>query len=142
MERGWRELKEVVPLLSVKLIQLTTVPAVSLFMSIEISDIYGRTSTSTRMPGKSLLRNGLKQEVATLLHGTARLKPRGACANFNHSNGALARPASARMTSCEPHRSSAYGEDLRWRMVWQTEALYRAVATIGAGGAVAPPENY
>ena len=27
------------------------------------------------------------------------------------------------MTSCEPHRSSAYGEDLRWRMVWQTEAL-------------------
>ena len=33
--------------------------AQSLFMSIEISDIYGRTSTSTRMPGKSLLRNGL-----------------------------------------------------------------------------------
>ena len=26
-------------------------------------------------------------------------------------------------SSYEPHRSSAYGEDLRWRMVWQTEAL-------------------
>ena len=41
--------------------------AQSLFMSIEISDTYiyiylficCRTSTSTRMPGKSLLRNGL-----------------------------------------------------------------------------------
>ena len=35
--------------------------AQSLFMSIEISYIYicGHTSTSTRMPGKSLLRNGL-----------------------------------------------------------------------------------
>ena len=27
------------------------------------------------------------------------------------------------MTSCEPHRSSAYSEDLRWRIVWQREAL-------------------
>ena len=27
------------------------------------------------------------------------------------------------MTSCEPTRSSAYSEDLRWRIVWQTEAL-------------------
>ena len=27
------------------------------------------------------------------------------------------------MTSCEAHRSSAYSEDLRWRMVWQCEAL-------------------
>ena len=26
-------------------------------------------------------------------------------------------------TSCEPSRSSAYGEDLRWRMVWQSEIL-------------------
>ena len=25
--------------------------------------------------------------------------------------------------SCEPHRTSAYSEDLRWRMVWQSEAL-------------------
>ena len=27
------------------------------------------------------------------------------------------------MTSCEPKRSSAYDEDLRWRMVWQKEAM-------------------
>ena len=27
------------------------------------------------------------------------------------------------MTSCEPTRGSAYSEDLRWRIVWQTEAL-------------------
>jgi len=27
------------------------------------------------------------------------------------------------MTSYEPHRTSAYGEDLRWRMVWQKEGL-------------------
>ena len=25
--------------------------------------------------------------------------------------------------SCEPGRSSAYSEDMRWRMVWQREAL-------------------
>jgi len=29
----------------------------------------------------------------------------------------------ATMASCEPHRTSAYREDLRWRMVWQCEAL-------------------
>ena len=27
------------------------------------------------------------------------------------------------MTSCEPNRTRAYDEDLRWRMVWQSEAL-------------------
>ena len=27
------------------------------------------------------------------------------------------------MTSCEPSRSSAYSNDLRWRIVWQTLAL-------------------
>ena len=27
------------------------------------------------------------------------------------------------MTSCEPAHCSAYSNDLRWRMVWQTEAL-------------------
>jgi len=27
------------------------------------------------------------------------------------------------MTSCKPTRSSAYSEDLHWRMVWQREAL-------------------
>ena len=27
------------------------------------------------------------------------------------------------MASCEPDRCSAYSEDLRWRMVWQTEGL-------------------
>ena len=29
------------------------------------------------------------------------------------------------MTSIESARSSAYSEDIRWRMVWQTEALGR-----------------
>ena len=29
------------------------------------------------------------------------------------------------MTSCEPRRMWAYGEDLRWRIVWQREALGR-----------------
>ena len=27
------------------------------------------------------------------------------------------------MASCESNRSSAYGEDLRWRIIWQKEAL-------------------
>ena len=27
------------------------------------------------------------------------------------------------MTSCEPARCSAYSQDLRWQMVWQTEGL-------------------
>ena len=27
------------------------------------------------------------------------------------------------MTSCEPGRTRAYSEDLRWRIVWQREAL-------------------
>ena len=27
------------------------------------------------------------------------------------------------MTSCEPTRCSAYGEDLCWRMIWRREAL-------------------
>ena len=27
------------------------------------------------------------------------------------------------MASCEPTRCSAYSEDLRWQIVWQTEAL-------------------
>ena len=27
------------------------------------------------------------------------------------------------MSSCEPSRSSAYSEDLRWRVVWQRQAL-------------------
>jgi len=29
----------------------------------------------------------------------------------------------AAIASCEPHRISAYSEDLRWRMVWRCEAL-------------------
>jgi DNA invertase Pin-like site-specific DNA recombinase len=28
-----------------------------------------------------------------------------------------------KMASCEPSHSSAYSEDLQWRIVWQTEAL-------------------
>ena len=35
------------------------------------------------------------------------------------------------MASCEPWRQTAYDEDLRWRMVWQREALgytYSAIA--------------
>ena len=31
--------------------------------------------------------------------------------------------SSTSRTSCEPGRTSAYSEDLRWRMVWQREAL-------------------
>ena len=27
------------------------------------------------------------------------------------------------MSSCEPGRRSAYSEDLRWKMVWQSEGL-------------------
>ena len=34
------------------------------------------------------------------------------------------------MASCEPHCSSAYSEDLRWRMVWQSEALGCSYGTI------------
>ena len=36
------------------------------------------------------------------------------------------------MASCEPWRQTAYAEDLRWRMVWQREALgytYWAIAS-------------
>jgi len=32
------------------------------------------------------------------------------------------------MASCEPLRCSAYSEDLRWRMVWQRQALGYTVA--------------
>ena len=34
------------------------------------------------------------------------------------------------MASCEPCRSSAYSEDLCWRMVWQSEALGCSYGTI------------
>ncbi len=34
------------------------------------------------------------------------------------------------MASCEPHRCSAYSEDLRWRMVWQSEGLEYTHATV------------
>jgi len=34
------------------------------------------------------------------------------------------------MASREPHCSSAYSEDLRWRMVWQSEALGCSYSTI------------
>ena len=27
------------------------------------------------------------------------------------------------MASCEPHRSSAYSDDMRWRIIWQRHAL-------------------
>ena len=36
------------------------------------------------------------------------------------------------MASCEPHRSSAYSDDIRWRIVWQRHALghtHQAIAT-------------
>ena len=36
------------------------------------------------------------------------------------------------MTSCEPTRSSAYGEDLRWRIVWQAIALRMPVKQIAS----------
>ena len=35
------------------------------------------------------------------------------------------------MTSFEPRRSSAYSEDLRWRMVWQCEGLGYSQAQAG-----------
>ena len=34
------------------------------------------------------------------------------------------------MASCEPFRSSAYAEDLPWRMIWQSEALGLSYGTI------------
>ena len=34
------------------------------------------------------------------------------------------------MAFCEPRRSSAYSEDLRWTMVWQSEALGCSYSTI------------
>lgn len=34
------------------------------------------------------------------------------------------------MTSCERHRSSAYSEDMRWRIVWQSQALGLPLETI------------
>ena len=36
------------------------------------------------------------------------------------------------MTSYEPERTSAYSEDLRWRMVWQREALQYGYDNIGS----------
>ena len=36
------------------------------------------------------------------------------------------------MTSCEPKRTRAYSEDLRWRMVWQREALQYSYEDIGS----------
>ena len=51
------------------------------------------------------------------------------------------------MTSCEPTRSSAYGEDLCWRIVWQTLAMQIPTKQVaiqgriqgGSLGAEAPP---
>ena len=34
------------------------------------------------------------------------------------------------MASCEKGRTSAYSEDLRWRMVWQSQALSIPSATV------------
>ena len=36
----------------------------------------------------------------------------------------------AKMSSFERSRSSAYGEDLRWRMVWQCEAMGKPVEEV------------
>ena len=36
------------------------------------------------------------------------------------------------MTSCEPKRTKAYSEDLRWRMVWQREGLHYTYEDIGS----------
>ena len=47
------------------------------------------------------------------LHGSCTLK----CHAHAHYN-------SIAMTSCEPTHCSAYSEDLRCRIVWQTEALH------------------
>ena len=37
---------------------------------------------------------------------------------------------SAMSYSCEKGRSSAYSEDLRWRMVWQKEALGKSLTEV------------
>lgn len=41
-------------------------------------------------------------------------------------------PQSFKMTSCQPDRTSAYSDDLRWRMIWQREGLeltFQQIAT-------------
>ena len=34
------------------------------------------------------------------------------------------------MTSCEPHRTRAYDDDLRWRIIWQTEGLQCSIQQV------------
>ena len=41
----------------------------------------------------------------------------------NILNPSTVEVASSGMASCEPHRTKAYSDDLRWRMVWQKEVL-------------------
>ena len=45
--------------------------------------------------------------------------------NFAHAHNVTCSNSNlpCNMTSCEPQRSSAYGEDMRWRIVWQSQAL-------------------
>ena len=45
---------------------------------------------------------------------------------------------SVTMASCEPGRTSAYSEDLRWRMVWQREALGKKCKEVAANLCVDP----
>ena len=35
-------------------------------------------------------------------------------------------------TSCEPNQTSAYSKDIRWRIVWQSEALFFRPSNIAA----------
>ena len=53
-----------------------------------------------------------------------RLQPNAQLApSLNFHALRLRKFSEAAMSSCEPHHTSAYSEDLRWRMVWQVEAL-------------------
>ena len=44
----------------------------------------------------------------------------------------------ATITSCEPGRTRAYGEDLRWRIVWQREALGKKCKDVASNLGVDP----
>ena len=52
-----------------------------------------------------------------------RARTQRVCARIISSSKTLVTRALTMKTSYEPKRSSAYSEDLRWRMVWQREAL-------------------
>ena len=42
------------------------------------------------------------------------------------------------ITSCEPRRTKAYSEDLRWRIVWQRESLRKSCKEVATNLGVDP----